>query len=104
METNKLLPCPFCGEKGRLYKISQYLYNAYCPRCNVGFYCWARSKGYSLWLSRNWKEDAIEEWNNRVYPKDVQEAIERDKPRKGIQKRLEEFVKLPAHCGDLSDI
>lgn len=49
----ELLPCPFCGEKGRLYKISQYLYNAYCPGCDVGF-------------SGGSKEEIVKRWNTRT--------------------------------------
>ncbi|EQM95161.1 hypothetical protein OFAG_02257 [Oxalobacter formigenes HOxBLS] len=49
----ELLPFPFCGERARLYRITQYIYNAYCPRCDASF-------------SGGSKEDMIKKWNTRT--------------------------------------
>ena len=49
----ELKPCPFCGEKARFYRITKYLYNAYCTGCDVGF-------------SGGNKEEIIKKWNTRM--------------------------------------
>ena len=54
----KLLPCPFCGNHPAI------------------------SDETTAWDSNDAEQDAIWKWNNRVCPKEVQEAIEKQKPKK----------------------
>lgn len=71
---NELLPCPFCGGKAFLNKEWKETFGFFgeCSECESSTY-------YSL--SR---EEAVNAWNRRAYPDDVQEAID-----KQVQKRVE---------------
>ena len=64
----ELLPCPFCG--GSDVEIQNSFAGSKKPVCT--------DCGASLHPSRS-NEAAINEWNTRVYPPEVQAAIERDK-------------------------
>ena len=70
----KLLPCPFCGRAATLVKSKSKVndYRIKCKSCGI-------TTGW--WYG---KSDVIEVWNTRVYPPEVQAAIERDKPKEPI--------------------
>lgn len=58
-DTNKVLPCPFCGNKDIVtdHMTQTYpakLYDVYCARCGCGT------------MSFNEKEHAIRNWNRRI--------------------------------------
>lgn len=75
MENEKLLPCPFCGGSAE-YRNDGMTGYVQCQNCI------ARTDGVYSWRDENWKEDAARKWNARVYPKEAQEAIEKQKPKK----------------------
>ena len=95
-KTPELLPCPFCGGEAKVYTES-------CAYANGGrdyFYPSCKSEGcpgvmvpddefrFNTIMAETEKE-AISIWNTRVYPKEAQEAIEKQKPKKpdgGIDK------------------
>lgn len=68
-KTPELLPCPFCGKDDELRITHIYEGEAYigCDRCHYD--------GVHITM-----------WNTRVYPPEVQAAIERDKPKEPIVK------------------
>ena len=69
-KTPELLPCPFCGGEAKLVKSKSKVndYHIKCDRCSIKTGWW-----YG-------KSDVVKTWNNRVYPPEVQEAIEKNKP------------------------
>lgn len=88
-KTPELLPCPFCGGEAKVYTES-------CAYANGGrdyFYPSCKSEGcpgvmvpddefrFNTIMAETEKE-AISIWNKRVYPKEVQEAIEKQNPKK----------------------
>jgi len=75
MENEKLLPCPFCGGSAE-YRNDGMTGYVQCQNCL------ARTDGVYSWRDENWKEEVAREWNTRVYPKEVQDAICREKPFK----------------------
>lgn len=80
MENEKLLPCPFCGGSAE-YRNDGMTGYVQCQNCL------ARTDGVYSWRDEHWKEDVAREWNTRVFPKEVQEAIEKQtskKPKKDI--------------------
>lgn len=72
-KTPELLPCPFCGGEAKLVK-SKAKVNDYRIKCNR---CYIKT---GWWMGEI--DELIEQWNTRVYPKEVQEAIEKQKPKK----------------------
>ena len=68
--SNKLFPCPFCGEEVEVLEHS----NRFTVRC----------KNKKCFLKNFWykKEELTEVWNTRFFDKDVLYAIERNKPKK----------------------
>ena len=74
MKTPELKPCPFCGGPSDFGDDGHIGY-AYCT------HCLARTDDYYSWRNKNWKEDAARDWNDRVYPPEVQEAVEKQKPK-----------------------
>lgn len=79
MKTPELLPCPFCGGPADFSDDGCIGY-AYC------IHCLARTDDYYSWRDKNWKENAARDWNDRVYPPEVQAAIEKNKPKEPIVK------------------
>lgn len=76
MDVADLKPCPFCGGKAELVH-SDYKMHDIKIRCTR---CYIETGWYTGEVT-----ELSEQWNTRVSPKTV-------------------TVKLPAHCGDLSDI
>lgn len=87
----ELKPCPFCGGPAD-FQDDGHIGYAYC------IHCLARTDDYYSWRNKNWKEDAARDWNDRVYPKEVQEAIERDKPRNPVRPKGYSNIECPT-CG-----
>ena len=83
MKTSELLPCPFCGSQAKTMQDAYgdhghiiHIFRVYCffSRCVVI----ERTN-----INKDIAESAaIKRWNTRVYPPDVQAAIERDTPKK----------------------
>ena len=82
MDNEKLLQCPFCGGNAKTMYVPledrgnvMHIFRAYCSsECVV-----MERRGSDL---TDAKSRAIQIWNTRVYPKEVQEAIEKQKPKK----------------------
>lgn len=75
METKtELLPCPCCGGKAEM-DIEYIGHDAFpmiqCQFCRLKLVWYSKEEGV-----------LIEKWNTRVYPAEVQAAIERDTPKK----------------------
>lgn len=70
---SELLPCPFCGSTPYMQTLLQndsFVYYIICTHCD------------SAGLRSFDKEKAIERWNTRRYPPEVEKAVERMKPMK----------------------
>ena len=79
----ELKPCPFCGRTDglSLKRICiepdvLYRHAVICTKCSS-----SGSKEYTA-------EKAVERWNKRHYPADVQQAVERMKPKKVIPEKV----------------
>ena len=84
-EMTELLPCPFCGGEAEItYVCGEYA--VMCKSC----------KGSSDFNTNTSK--SISRWNTRVYPKEVQKAIERDKPRNPVRPKGYSNIECPT-CG-----
>lgn len=82
----ELKPCPFCGgeaKRGEHWKAGKYIM---CSKCNTAI------------TDVIVKTDLTTAWNTRVYPKDVQAAIERSNPKTAIKKGSEEVYQ--GYCPD----
>lgn len=75
MENEKLLPCPFCGGEAGYY-VPGMKGHVYCKGCG------AMSDGSYTNRDPDWAQEEARLWNTRVYPKGVQEAIEKQNPKK----------------------
>lgn len=78
MNDKELLPCPFTGEKPDLYIYD--VEDGYEGKIAVD------SIDLAIYFDGKDKEEVKEKllniWNNRVYPPEVQEAIEKHNPKK----------------------
>lgn len=74
MSETELLPCPFCGDKAG-YHVSGLKGYAYCTGCGV------TTDGSYTHREPDWAEEETRLWNTRVYPPEVQEAIEKQTPK-----------------------
>jgi Lar family restriction alleviation protein len=73
METKtELLSCPFCRGEAKIKRVTGSINYRYV-KCSS---CGARTKE---WFG---VDVAVKTWNTRVYPPEVQAAVERDKPKK----------------------
>ena len=72
----ELKPCPFCRGEAKIKRVTGSINYRYV-KCSS---CGARTKE---WFG---VDVAVTNWNTRVYPKDVQEVVERDKPKAPIVK------------------
>ena len=72
-KTPELLPCPFCGGEANMNRLIERVPNIQvaCLNCRAGFYRTLTNE-----------TEMTELWNTRVYPAEVQAAIERDTPKK----------------------
>ena len=70
----KILPCPFCGEKGKIINTSHMDDSIYSVICFDGdFNCWAcRAPDSSWWRT---KDQAVKAWNTR-FPQPAFPSIE----------------------------
>lgn len=93
-KTPELLPCPFCGGEARAILVREvgWVYRIFCPKCRM-------SENLAFDKEKEELEKLIpkfiEEWNTRVYPKGVQEAIEKQKPKKPTNKQIEGIGDCP---------
>ena len=70
-KTPELLPCPFCRGEAKIKRVTGSINYRYV-KCSS---CGARTKE---WFG---VDVAVKTWNTRVYPKEVQGAIEKQKPK-----------------------
>lgn len=75
MSETGLLPCPFCGDFAGYYVSGPKGY-VYCTGCGVS------TDGSYTHREPDWAEEETRLWNTRVYPEEVQEAIEKQTPKK----------------------
>lgn len=75
MNNKELLPCPFCGGKAGYY-VSGLKGHVYCTGCGV------TTDGSYTNREPDWAKEETRLWNQRVYPPEVQNAIEKQKPKK----------------------
>ncbi len=65
-DTEKLLPCPFCGGKADFESKENYSAHAFwrivCNECGCGTWCDEDGFGYE---DNQGKQKVIDEWNNR---------------------------------------
>lgn len=75
MTMTELKPCPFCGGKASLTEVSfcLELMQFECADCGTRFFM---------------KDDI---WNHRVYPPEVQQAIERMKQKKVVCRHFNKY-------------
>lgn len=77
----ELLPCPFCGKKPQLLEPddSNKLWSVSCLSC------------VSIDLEELTEERAIQKWNTRHYPAEVQQAVDKQKPELAIITKEKEY-------------
>lgn len=84
---SELLPCPFCGSTPYMQTLLQndsFVYYIICTHCD------------SAGLRSFEKEKAIERWNTRHYPPEVEKAVEKMKPVSIKPEKTDEYHQ----CGD----
>lgn len=92
----KLLPCPFCGNHPAISDettaegIVVFVHCEYCATHERDVTSYS-----TAWDSNDAEQDAIWKCNNRVCPKEVQEAIEKQKPKKPTNKQIEGIGDCP---------
>jgi len=90
---SELKPCPFCGSKPKIFTLKRKGYvdihyiECVNRKCNEPF-----SKAYD-------EEEVVKKWNTRHYPPEVQQAVERMKPKEPMYS-YEGTGKCPV-CRDL---
>lgn len=83
MENEKLLPCPFCGNHPSISDettaegIVVFVHCEYCATHERDVTSYS-----TAWDDNEAEQDAIWKWNRRTYPLEVQEAIEKQNPKK----------------------
>lgn len=103
-KTPELLPCPFCGGEADIYRDRimfpgepVYFYssckNGECP----GAMAPDGEIGTNLIMLET-EEEAISLWNTRVYPPEVQAAIERDTPKEPVSRPMGWIDFNADHC------
>ena len=70
----ELKPCPFCRGEAKIKRVTGSINYRYV-KCSS---CGARTKE---WFG---VDVAVKTWNTRVYPPEVQDAVEKNKPKKPI--------------------
>lgn len=92
MKYPELLLCPFCGGEAE-YRDDGQIGRVQCQQCLM------QTDGSYSWRDKDWKEAEANAWNTRVYPAEVQAAIERDAPKKlifpTVKKKSEEKEDMP---------
>lgn len=79
----KLLPCPFCGNHPSISDettaegIVVFVHCEYCATHERDVTSYS-----TAWDDNEAEQDAIWKWNRRAYPPEVQEALEKQKPKK----------------------
>ena len=90
----ELLLCPFCGKKPQLLEPddSNKLWSVSCLSC------------VSIDLEELTEERAIQKWNTRHYPQEVQQAIERMKPKRPLNYKVCTSKQYFGTCPNCDDI
>lgn len=90
----ELKQCPFCGSE----HLSIYHDDHVCS-CKISCECGCSVEWSSDCMTKEDLEKlVIEKWNTRAYPKEVQKAIERDKPRNPVRPKGYSNIECPT-CG-----
>lgn len=96
----ELKPCPFCRGEAELEEFEPHKhFFVELPEYPGGAMITCQKCGGRLSFSeKGAKEKVIKAWNTRVYPKEVQKAIERDKPRNPVRPKGYSNIECPT-CG-----
>lgn len=99
----KLLPCPFTGDIPSIktsLSSSQFIDGKYLEVHQCVFILPEYKIVTSIQTDgeESVEDRAIRFWNTRVYPEEVQEAIERDKPRNPVRPKGYSNIECPT-CG-----
>lgn len=85
-KTPELLPCPFCGGEAKMifdHNGEKHVARIFCRLSHHAFvHAYGETKDKA-------QPAAINKWNTRVYPPEVQAAIDRDAPKKPVRKKEE---------------
>lgn len=100
----ELKPCPFCGGEAYLEEFEPHKhFFVELPEYPGGAMITCKKcEGRLSFSGKDAKEKVIKAWNTRVYPRDVQEAVRKETPKKPYYTRSYECAECLNYV-DISD-